>query len=56
MKYYYHPASPNCRKVTSTTHHLWIDAEHVLVDLPKGEQMSPELLAVNPNGKVPVLV
>jgi glutathione S-transferase len=56
MRYYFHPASPNCRKVTATIHHLGIDAEHVLVDLPKGEQMSAEFIAVNPNGKVPALV
>ena len=56
MKYYYHPASPNCRKTTAVIHHVGLDAEHILVDLPKGEQMSAEFLAVNPNGKVPSLV
>jgi glutathione S-transferase len=56
MKYYYHPVSPNCRKVTAVIHHLGIDAEHSFVDLPKGEQMSPEFLAVNPNGRVPALI
>jgi glutathione S-transferase len=56
MKNYHHPISPNCRKVTAVIHHLGLDAEHIVVDLPKGEQMSAEFLAVNPNGRVPTLV
>jgi glutathione S-transferase len=56
MKYYYHPASPNCRKVTAVIDHLGLQAQHIVVDLPKGEQMSPDFLAVNPNGRVPALV
>lgn len=56
MKYYYHPASPNCRKVTAVIDYLGFQAEHIVVDLPKGEQMSPEFLAINPNGRVPTLV
>ena len=55
MKYYYHPASPNCRKVTAVLDHLGLRAERVVVDLPKGEQLSPEFLAVNPNGRVPAI-
>jgi len=56
MKYYYHPASPNCRKVTAVIDHLGLGAAHVVVDLLKGEHLSPEFLAVNPNGRVPTLV
>jgi glutathione S-transferase len=56
MKYYYHPASPNCRKVSALIEMLGIDAEHVFVNLPKGEQATPEFLAINPNGMVPALV
>jgi len=56
VKYYYHPASPNCRKVTAVIDYLGFQAEHIVVDLPKGEQMSPEFLAINPNGRVPTLV
>jgi len=29
--------------------------EFLLIDLAKGEQQSPEFLAINPNGKIPVL-
>ncbi|MEM1433436.1 MAG: glutathione S-transferase family protein [Pseudomonadota bacterium] len=33
-----------------------IDYEHVLIDWSAGESRSPEYLAINPNGKIPVLV
>src|SRR2546426_7919422 len=35
---------------------LVLDFEYVRVDLTKGEPRRPEFLAVNPAGKVPVLV
>lgn len=56
MKYYYHPGSPNCRKVSAVIELLGMDAEYSFVDLPKGKQAQPEFLAVNPNGMVPALV
>jgi glutathione S-transferase len=56
MRYYYHPASPNCRKVSALIEMLGIEAEFVFVDLPKGHQAKPEFLAINPNGMVPALV
>ena len=56
MRYYYHPGSPNCRKVTAVVDLLGVDVERHLVDLPRGEQLQPAFLAINPNGKVPVLV
>jgi glutathione S-transferase len=56
MKYYYHPASPNCRKVSVLLEMLGIEATWEFVDLPKGKQAEPEYLAVNPNGMVPALV
>jgi glutathione S-transferase len=56
MRYYYHPGSPNCRKVTAVLDLLGVDAERHLVDLPGGEHVQPAFLAINPNGKVPVLV
>jgi len=56
IRYYFHPMSPNCRKVTALLEHLGVDAERILVDLPKGEHRSPAFLALNPNGKVPTLV
>ncbi len=56
MDYYYHPLSSNCRKTTALIDHLGVDADRHLVDLASGEQLSPSYLALNPNGKVPVLV
>ena len=56
MKYYYHPGSPNCRKVSAVIEMLGVDAKYEFVDLPKGKQAQPEFLAVNPNGMVPALV
>jgi glutathione S-transferase len=56
MKYYYHPGSPNCRKVSALIEMLGAEADYVFVDLPKGDQAKPEFLAINPNGMVPALV
>jgi len=56
MKYYYHPASPNCRKVSAVIELFGIDAKYEFVDLFKGKQAQDEFLAVNRNGMVPVLV
>ena len=55
MRYYYHPFSPNCRKTTAVLESLGLAEERIVVDLPKGEQLTPEVLAVNPNGMVPAL-
>ncbi len=56
MKYYYHPASTNCRKVSTVIELLGIDVKYEFVDLFKGKQAQSEYLAVNRNGMVPVLV
>ena len=56
MEYYYHPGSSNCRKCTALLDLLGIEAERRMVDLPKGEHMQPDYLAINPNGRVPTLV
>jgi glutathione S-transferase len=56
VKYYYHPGSPNCRKVSAVIEMLGVDAKYEFVDLPKGQQAQPEFLAINPNGMVPALV
>jgi len=56
VKYYYHPGSPNCRKVSTLIELLGVDATYEFVDLPKGKQAQPEFLAINPNGMVPALV
>ncbi len=55
MKLYHFP-SPNPQKVTFALKELRLDCELVPVDLPKGEHRDPAFLAVNPSGRVPVLV
>jgi GST-like protein len=55
MKLYHFP-SPNPQKVTFALKELGLDCEIVPVDLRKGEQRQPEFLALNPFGRVPVLV
>jgi glutathione S-transferase len=56
MKLYGFPPSPNTRKVQAVAVQLGIPLEFQLVDLTKGQQRTPEHLALNPNGKTPVLV
>jgi GST-like protein len=55
LKLYYFP-SPNPMKVKFATLELGIDCEMVPVDLTKGEQAQPSFRAMNPFGRVPVLV
>ncbi len=56
MKLYDFAFSPNCRKVRALAYELGIQLEFVPVDLPKGAQRSAAFLAINPNGRVPVLI
>jgi hypothetical protein len=51
-----HFPSPNPQKVTFALLELGLDCEKIPVDLAKGEQSQPVFLAVNPVGRVPVLV
>ena len=56
MKLYHHPMSPNCRKVLATAMHLGTDFEGHAINFKDGDLSKPEFLALNPNGKVPLLV
>ena len=56
MKVYDFPLSPNSKKVRAVSYELGLQPEFIRVDLFKGEQKSPEILALNPNGRVPILV
>lgn len=56
MKLYGFPPSPNTWKVRAVAAHLGIPLELEWVDLSKGQQRSPEFLALNPTGRAPVLV
>jgi glutathione S-transferase len=54
MKLYY-AETLNPRKACAVAKYLNAPVEFVHVDLGKGENRTPEFLALNPNGKVPVL-
>ena len=55
LKLHVFPPSPRAFKVMVLANHLGIDYQICFVDLSKGAQKSPEFLALNPNGKMPVL-
>jgi len=55
MKLYYFP-SPNPQKIRFALNELGLDCETVAVDLIKRENRTAEFLALNPAGRVPVLV
>lgn len=55
MRLYYFP-SPNPQKVKFALLELSLDCEMVPVDLTKRAQREPAFLAINPAGRVPVLV
>src|ERR1700722_3716717 len=50
------PLSANGRKVLAVCRHLGLEPETKLVNVYKGEGRTPEYLALNPQGKIPVLV
>jgi glutathione S-transferase len=56
MDFYTNPLSPNCRKVDAVAKQLGIPLVYKTIDLVRGENKTPEFLAINPNGKIPALV
>jgi glutathione S-transferase len=56
MKLYNAGLSPNSLRVRAVAEELGTKLEIIDVDLRKGENKSASYLAMNPNGKVPVLV
>ncbi len=56
IKLYGHEVSGNSYKVKLLLELLKIEYEWIKVDLMKGEQKSPEYLALNPFGQVPLLI
>lgn len=55
MKLYQFPLSPNCQKVVAVAHEVGVPLALVNLEVFKGAARSPEMLAKNPNGRVPVL-
>lgn len=56
IQLYGHEISGNCYKVKLLLSLLGLEYDWIRVDLLKGEQKSPDFLALNPFGQVPVLV
>ena len=56
MQLYNANLSPNAFRVRVVANELGIELEIIEVDFRKGEHKSAPFLAINPNGKVPVLV
>jgi glutathione S-transferase len=55
LKLYGMTGSGNCYKPALLMHQLGLSFEWVEVDILRGESRTPEFLARNPNGKVPLL-
>lgn len=55
MKLYYFPPSPNSRRAHAIALHLQMPMDFQLISLPEGEQRTPDFLALNPTGRIPVL-
>ena len=55
MKLYY-AETMNPRKACAVAKYLGSPVEYLRVDLSRGEHRKPEFLALNPNGKVPLLI
>ena len=49
-------STPNGRKVSILLEELGIDYRVVPIDIVKGDQHSPEFLAISPNNKIPAIV
>jgi GST-like protein len=54
IQFYYHPA-PNPAKVALYLEETGLEYEVVPIDTRKGEQFTPQFLAINPNAKTPAL-
>jgi len=55
MRLYHFVLSTNARRAVMTAVHLEAKVDLVAVDLARREHLKPDYLALNPNGKVPVL-
>jgi glutathione S-transferase len=55
MKLYVLPPSPRAFKVIVLKNHLGIECHMHIVDLRRGDQLTPAYIAMNPNKKMPVL-
>ena len=52
----YTTSTPNGHKVSCTLESMELDYTTHAIDLQKGDQKKPDFLAMNPNGRIPVIV
>ena len=55
LELYGHPRSPPCRSVQLILDELELEYKYNFLDFIKGEHMSPEYLALNPQHSMPML-
>lgn len=55
MKLYLYPPSPRVVGIVALKNHLDLDCELRSIDLGRGDQLAPDYVALNPNGKIPTL-
>jgi len=55
MKLYLFPPSGRVLGIVALKNHLALDCEVQPIDLGRGDQLSPQYLALNPNKKMPTL-
>jgi glutathione S-transferase len=55
MKLYLFPPSSRVLAIIALKNHLALDCELETIDLGRGDQLTPEYRALNPNGKMPTL-
>jgi glutathione S-transferase len=55
MKLYLYPPSPRVVGIVALKNHLGLDCELRSIDLGRGDQLAPDYVALNPNGKIPAL-
>jgi GST-like protein len=53
---FYYSGAPNPMKVALMLEECGLEYEPIPVDTRKGDQHKPDFLAINPNGKVPVII
>jgi glutathione S-transferase len=56
MKLYGFPPSPNTWQVRALASYLGMPLDFEFVDITKGAQRTPAILAINPSGRTPILV
>jgi len=55
MKLYQVPVSPNCQKVVALAREVGVPLTLAAIDVFKGGARTPAMLALNPNGRLPIL-